>query len=61
MQIRKVNHSFVKHKENSILSFETVTTGGKRNHFVTKVASRGFWVFYEVKISVTESSSFFKP
>jgi hypothetical protein len=43
-----------------MLSFENVNNGGK-NHFVTKVGSRGFCVFYEVKTSVTESSSFFKP
>jgi hypothetical protein len=29
--------------------------------FVAKVGPRGFFVFYEVKISLKEISSFFKP
>jgi hypothetical protein len=42
-------------------SFETVNNGNKRHYFVAKVGSGGFSAFYEVKISVTEISNFFKP
>ena len=58
VQIRKVKRQpFVRL---TYRTFETVNNGNKRHCFVAKVGSRGFCVFYEVKISVTESSSFFK-
>jgi hypothetical protein len=50
MQIRKVSHSFVWHKENSIHSFKTLNNDDKRHYFVADVGSRAFCVFYEVKI-----------
>jgi hypothetical protein len=35
--------------------------GDKRLYFVAMVGLGGFCVFYEVKVSVTETSNFFKP
>ena len=46
---------------NCTSAFQTVNFDGKRHCFVTEVIPRAFCVFYEVKISVTEISNFFKP
>jgi hypothetical protein len=61
MQIRRVRRSIIFLQENSIMSisfFETVNKDSKRHCFIAKVGPRGFCVFYELKRSATESSSF---
>jgi hypothetical protein len=56
MQIRKVRRSIIRHVKKTV----SFNNEGKRHHFVTKVSSRGFCVFYGVKITLKETSSF-KP